>query len=134
MIAQIQVLEKQGIGFRSLTEQLDTTTAGGRLFFHIFGALSESERELIRERTRAGLDAARARGRVGGRPRVMTAQRVEQARRMRVDGGHTLDEIASVLGVGRSSVVHALTGATSAAAPDATSLPTPPLPRSPFEL
>lgn len=109
LIAQIQVLEKQGIGFRSLTEQIDTTTAGGRLIFHVFGALSEFERELIRERTRAGLDAARARGRTGGRPRVMTAQRVEQARRMHADGGHTLDEIASVLGVGRSSVVRALT-------------------------
>ena len=64
-------LAGRGIGFRSLTEQIDTTTPGGKLLFHVFGALAEFERDLIRERTHAGLAAARARGRTGGRPRAL---------------------------------------------------------------
>jgi DNA invertase Pin-like site-specific DNA recombinase len=64
-------LEGQGVGFRSLTESLDTTTPGGKLVFHVFGALAEFERNLIRERTKAGLAAARARGKKGGRPRKL---------------------------------------------------------------
>src|SRR3712207_2462849 len=67
LIELMTELEGAGIGFRSLTEAIDTTTSGGKLVFHIFGALAEFERNLIRERTRAGLDAARARGRKGGR-------------------------------------------------------------------
>ena len=63
-------LEQRGVNFRSLTEAIDTTSPGGKLVFHIFGALAELERDLIRERTRAGLTAARARGRKGGRPRA----------------------------------------------------------------
>jgi DNA invertase Pin-like site-specific DNA recombinase len=62
-------LEEQGIGFKSLTENIDTTTSGGKLIFHIFGALAEFERNLIKERTQAGLTAARARGKKGGRPK-----------------------------------------------------------------
>ncbi len=67
LIETVEHLERREIGFRSLTEQIDTTTAGGRLIFHIFGALAEFERSIIRERSRAGLEAARARGRIGGR-------------------------------------------------------------------
>ena len=63
LIDTVDLLEKRGIGFRSLTEAIDTTSAGGRLVFHMFGAMAEFERSIIRERTRAGLDAARARGR-----------------------------------------------------------------------
>src|SRR3712207_2162831 len=70
LIDVVTELETLGIGFRSITESIDTTTSGGKLIFHIFGALAEFERELIRERTSAGLAAARARGRKGGRPRV----------------------------------------------------------------
>src|SRR5436190_14072246 len=71
LIATITDLNEQGIGFKSLQEQMDTTTSGGKLIFHIFGALAEFEREVIRERTRAGLQAARARGRFGGRPSIL---------------------------------------------------------------
>jgi DNA invertase Pin-like site-specific DNA recombinase len=67
-------LLERGIGFKSLTENIDTTTSGGKLIFHIFGALAEFERNLIRERTTAGLMAARARGRKGGRPYILTAR------------------------------------------------------------
>jgi DNA invertase Pin-like site-specific DNA recombinase len=70
LIATMTDLEERGIGFKSLTENIDTTTSGGKLIFHIFGALAEFERNLIRERTTAGLTAARARGRKGGRPRA----------------------------------------------------------------
>jgi DNA invertase Pin-like site-specific DNA recombinase len=67
-------LEHAGIGFHSLQEHIDTTSPGGKLVFHIFGALAEFERNLIQERTKAGLEAARARGRKGGRPKSLTAQ------------------------------------------------------------
>lgn len=70
LITLVTDLGQQGVGFKSLTESIDTTTPGGMLIFHIFGALAEFEREIIKERTRAGLDAARARGRLGGRPRL----------------------------------------------------------------
>ena len=74
------VLGRRGTGFRSLHEALDTTTPGGRLVFHVFAALAEFERDIIRERTRAGLDAARARGKRGGRPRKLDAKKKTQAR------------------------------------------------------
>jgi DNA invertase Pin-like site-specific DNA recombinase len=74
LIATMARLEEQGIGFKSLTENIDTTTSGGKLIFHIFGALAEFERNLIRERTQAGLTAARTRGRTGGRPKALTAK------------------------------------------------------------
>jgi DNA invertase Pin-like site-specific DNA recombinase len=74
LIATMTALEERGIGFKSLTENIDTTTSGGKLIFHIFGALAEFERNLIRERTQAGLTAARERGRTGGRPKALTAK------------------------------------------------------------
>lgn len=76
LIETVNALEARGVGFRSLTEAIDTTTPGGRLIFHIFGALGQFERDLIRERTRAGLDAAAARGRRGGRRPVMTEEKL----------------------------------------------------------
>ena len=104
LIDTVTTLDTRGIGFRSLSENIDTTTAGGRLVFHIFGALAEFERELIRERTNAGLTAARARGRVGGRPTVMTPEKVKAAQTMYNTGDSTIAAIASVLGVSRATI------------------------------
>ena len=85
-------LEEKEIGFKSLSEQIDTTTSGGKLVFHIFGALAEFERELIRERTRAGLAAARARGRQGGRPKKLdTPKKIAMAQAL-YDARDALDQ------------------------------------------
>ncbi len=75
LIEFVESLNKQNIGFKSLQEFIDTATSGGKLIFHVFGALAEFERNLIRERTCAGLTAARARGRLGGRPKALDSQR-----------------------------------------------------------
>ena len=104
LITLIDDFESRGVGLRSLMESLDTTTAGGKLIFSIFGALAEFERELIRERTNAGLAAARARGRKGGRPTVMTPDKVKVARQMYESREHTVEAIASTLGVSRKTV------------------------------
>lgn len=109
LIDTVTELQGRQIGFRSLQEAIDTTTAGGRLVFHVFGALAEFERELIRDRTVAGLEAARARGRRGGRPSAMTPAKLRQAERMRADH-RPISEIAAVLGVGRATVYRHLAG------------------------
>jgi DNA invertase Pin-like site-specific DNA recombinase len=104
LIALVEELADRGVGFRSLTENIDTTTTGGKLIFHIFAALADFERELIRERTNAGLAAARARGRVGGRPPTMTADKIKVARRMYKSKDHTVEAIAKTLGVSRKTI------------------------------
>ena len=104
LIDLVGELEERGVGFRSLKEYLDTTTAGGRLIFHVFGALAEFEREIIRERTMAGLESARARGRHGGRPRALDENRAKLARRLKGEGEHSVEEICSMLGMGRSTL------------------------------
>jgi DNA invertase Pin-like site-specific DNA recombinase len=92
-------------GFISLTEKIDTTTPGGKLIFHLMGALAEFERDLIRERTTAGLAAARERGRVGGSPkRLATNGKVALARRLFADPNHSVPEICSTLGISRSTL------------------------------
>lgn len=101
-------LEEQGVGFRSLTENIDTTSPGGRLIFHVFAALAEFERDLIRERTRAGLEAARARGRQGGRPSSLTDDQARTARRLYEQKDMTVAQIGQVLGVSRSTVYRVL--------------------------
>jgi len=107
LIETVAALEQRGVGFRSLTEAIDTTTPGGRLIFHIFGALGQFERDLIRERTRAGLIAAAARGRKGGRKPVITDERLKRAREM-VGKGLTVREIATRLKVGKTALYEAL--------------------------
>ena len=104
LIETVEGLEAKGIGFRSLTEAIDTTTAGGKLVFHIFGALAEFERSIIRERTRAGLDAAKARGRRGGRPSKLTAQDLLAAKAMLTDGSFTVEDVAKRLGVSSATL------------------------------
>lgn len=107
LIDQVKTIEGTGAGFRSLTESIDTTTPGGRVMFHIFGALAEFERDLIQERTKAGLAAAAAAGRHPGRPTVMTPERIETAVQLRGQD-KSLDFIARTLGVGRGAVTRAL--------------------------
>ena len=104
LIGTVNGLAAAGVGFKSLTEGIDTTTPAGRLTFHLFGALAEFERELIRERTTAGLAAARARGRSGGRPRAMTPEKLAVARQMYESRKHTLAAIGAVVGVSRSTL------------------------------
>jgi DNA invertase Pin-like site-specific DNA recombinase len=109
LVDTVTGLAERGIGFQSLQEQVDTTTPGGKLVFHVFAALAEFERDLVRERTSAGLAAARARGRRGGRPSVMTAPKLQVAREMYSSGQYTVAAIARTLGVSRASVYRHLT-------------------------
>ncbi len=108
LIEVVTALEKRGIGFKSLQESIDTATAGGKLIFHVFAALAEFERDLIRERTNAGLAAARARGRYGGRPRRLTERQIKLARAMLRDRGGTVAEVCATLGVSKTTIYRAL--------------------------
>ena len=110
LIETVATLEDQGIGFRSLTEAIDTTTAGGKLVFHIFGALAEFERSVIRERTRAGLKAARDRGRKGGRPPALSAADLAVAMALLRDPAITVDEVATRLKVSPATLYRHLPG------------------------
>jgi len=103
LIETVRQLQERGIGFRSLQEQIDTTTSGGKLVFHVFGALAEFERDLIRERTHAGLVAARARGRLFGRPKVLSSQQVKQLQSLAKDECTTVTEICETLGISRAT-------------------------------
>jgi len=104
LIELITELEERNVGFKSLTESIDTTTSGGKLIFHIFGALAEFERNLIRERTNAGLSAARARGRKGGRPPVLDSGRREVAIQLYNEKKHTVKEICQVMGISKPTL------------------------------
>ena len=110
LIETVEGLEQRGIGFCSLTEAIDTTTAGGKLTFHIFAALAAFERSIIRERTRAGLDAARARGRTGGRPPALAEKDLQQARALLRDADITMAEVARRLGVAPGTLYRHLPG------------------------
>jgi len=107
LIGTVSQLEKHGVGLLSLTESIDTTTPGGRLVFHVFGALGQFERDLIRERTRAGLSAAAARGRRGGRKPVVTADKLERAKAL-LAKGLTVREAAMRLKIGKTALYEAL--------------------------
>lgn len=104
LVTLVADLEESGVGFRSLHESIDTTTSAGKLIFHVFAALAEFERDLIRERTKAGLTAARARGRMGGRKPSLSPKKIQVARKMYADGDSTVTEIAKVLGVSRATI------------------------------
>jgi DNA invertase Pin-like site-specific DNA recombinase len=107
LIETITALHERGVGFRSLTEQIDTTTSGGKLIFHVFGALAEFERDLIRERTQAGLAAARARGRQGGRPKsaaLADPRKVAMAQALYNDKTNPIADICKTLRVSRATL------------------------------
>ncbi len=93
-----------GSGSGACRRPIDTTTPGGKLVFHVFAALAEFERDLIRERTTAGLAAARSRGRRGGRPSVLGGHRLQVAQEMFASGQYTVSAIAKTLGVSRASI------------------------------
>ncbi|CCG07772.1 recombinase family protein [Pararhodospirillum photometricum] len=114
LIETVEDLGGRGIGFRSLTEAIDTQTTGGRLVFHLFAALAEFERGVIRERTRAGLEAARARGRVGGRPPALTAKDLTVAKALLRDPEISVEDVARRLGVAPSTLYRYLPKARSA--------------------
>lgn len=104
LIETLTEFEVRGVGFLSLSESIDTTTPGGRLIFHVFGALAEFERNLIRDRTQAGLAAARARGRNGGRPKSLNASQRELAVDLYRQRKHSIQEICNVVGIPRPTL------------------------------
>ena len=106
LITTVNDLSEHGVGFKSLQEQMDTTTTGGKLIFHIFGALAEFEREIIRERTNAGLQAARARGRSGGRKslQALDPKRVALAKKLYTEQSMPVQEICDQLHIGKSTL------------------------------
>lgn len=104
LIEVVNNLSEKNIGFQSLQEKIDTTTSGGKLIFHIFGSLAEFERDIIRERTNAGLKAARARGRVGGRPKVMDNKKISMAKVLHKDTNNSIKDICETLNVSRATL------------------------------
>ena len=111
LIALVEQLDAAGVGLRSVQENIDTASIGGRLVFHLFGALAEFERNLIRERTQAGLMAARARGHNGGRKKRLDPAKREVALKLYHERKHTVVEICRMMGVGRSTLYNYLTEA-----------------------
>ena len=103
LVETVRELETRGVGFLSMQEQLDTTTPGGKLIFHLFGALAEFERDLIRERTQAGLVAARARGRKGGRPKGVDQKKQKAAQALQRDPKYSVREICEIVGISRNT-------------------------------
>ena len=104
LIETIADFNKRHIGFKSITENIDTTTSGGKLIFHIFGALAEFERDIIRERTKAGLLAARARGRKGGQPKALTPKQAAIAQALYDDKTNAIADICKTLNISRATL------------------------------
>ena len=107
LIDIVETIRERGAGFRSLGEDIDTTTPTGRLIFHVFGSIAEFERERIVERTKEGLAAARKRGRVGGRRPALNPEQREAVRQMRDEEGRSVSEIARLFDVSRQTVMRA---------------------------
>ncbi len=103
LIETMLLLKEKNIGLKSLQENIDTTSTGGKLIFHIFSSIAEFERDIIRDRTRAGLSSARARGRVGGRPKGMDEKKIALAKKLRQDHSLSIDDICKTLGVKRTT-------------------------------
>jgi DNA invertase Pin-like site-specific DNA recombinase len=116
LIEVVTALQSQKIGFRSLQENIDTTTSGGKLVFHVFGALAEFERGLVQDRTRAGLAAARARGRKGGRRRVMDDKKVAMAVSLLKNPETVVADVCQTLKVSRATLYRYLPAAGTSAA------------------
>jgi len=114
LIETVESLENKKMGFRSLTENIDTTTPGGRLTFHLFAALAEFERSIIKERTMAGLAAARSRGRKGGRPPSLNAKDLAAAKALLSDPAITVEEVAKRLKVSPATLYRHLPGGRGA--------------------
>lgn len=104
LIELVNRLESKGVGLKSLHESIDTTSSSGKLIFHIFGALAEFERNLIKERTQAGLEAARARGRKGGRPKALSADQQALAVKLYREKQHSIDSICKFVGVSKPTL------------------------------
>ncbi len=104
LIDLVNALHARPVGFRSLQDSIDTTTPGGKLVFHVFGALAEFERDLVRERTQAGLSAARLRGRKGGRPRAMNETQIAMAPAMLADREKPIAEICAALRISKATL------------------------------
>lgn len=104
LIETVQSLNARGIGFKSLQENIDTTSSGGKLIFHMFSALAEFERDLIRERTHAGLKSARARGRVGGRPKSLNGGQVSRVFELYENGETTVKEICKLHNISKATL------------------------------
>jgi DNA invertase Pin-like site-specific DNA recombinase len=117
LVETVRHLAAKGIGFKSLQENIDTTTPGGKLIFHIFASLAEFERDIIRERTNAGLSAARARGRKGGRPKGVNEMKKKAAIALRKDPERTIMEICSIVGISRNTY-YKYTGSEAKKTPD----------------
>jgi DNA invertase Pin-like site-specific DNA recombinase len=117
LIQLMQDLERRGIGFRSLTEAIDTATPGGRLTYNFFASLAEFERSVVRERTRAGLQAAPKRGRFGGRPRALTAEKFDAARRL-LEAGTPARDVAMALGLSAPTIYRHFPVSQRVATPD----------------
>ncbi|MBW8309119.1 MAG: recombinase family protein [Candidatus Paracaedibacteraceae bacterium] len=113
LIETVEKLESQDIGFQSLTESINTTTSGGRLIFHIFASLAEFERSIIKERTLAGLSAAKRLGKVGGRPPSLKAEDLMIAKALLKDDNITVEEVAKRLSVAPSTLYRHLPGGRS---------------------
>ena len=104
LISYVSNLESNGIGFHSISESINTESPSGKFMFHVFGALSEFERNLIKERTRAGLEAARSRGRQGGRPEKLTAEQQELVKTLYANKKHSISAICEMVGVGKTTL------------------------------
>jgi DNA invertase Pin-like site-specific DNA recombinase len=111
LIELVNRLEKEGIGLSSIQEKIDTTSSSGKLIFHIFGALAEFEGALIKDRTHAGLAAARERGRTGGRPKALDAKQQKLLFKLYNSKEHSISEICSILNISKPTVYNYLEAA-----------------------